>query len=422
MCTSLLAFLISLTYLSPAFAEKIGDPDTTGSYIYSDDGISLTGPKHHFDLKIGGKINYDLGFINADDELEEAFPDFDGFYDDFRHLNVSFFGDAWDMVKFKLEIDFANVKDIKDQWIRFTKGSILPHFTFGHMKEPFSLDMLTSSTYLTFMEPTLPTKAFTPYRNFGTTANGALKEGKVTWAGGVFLNTGSYSDVGDASDQLSNANGFDLAGRITGLPIYRNEGRELVHLGLSYLHRFRNDDEGDPTTEFRTRPESRLTDDRLVDTSLISDQGQNLVSLEAAWMNGPLSIQGEYFYDSVDSESTLNFSGWYLQGSWFLTSELKKYQTSAGVFAGISPQKEFRLGENGWGALELALRFSKVDLNDKYVRGGEERNITVGLNWYFRRKVRIMINYINMYVEGRADPFVDNGRADIIMSRFQINF
>ena len=304
LCTSLLAFLISLTYLSPAFAEKIGDPDTTGSYIYWDDGISLTGPKHHFDLKIGGKINYDLGFINADDELQEAFPDFDGFYDDFRHLNVSFFGDAWDMVEFKLEIDFANVKDIKDEWIRFTKGSILPHFTFGHMKEPFSLDMLTSSTYLTFMEPTLPTKAFTPYRNIGTTANGVWKEEKVTWAGGVFLNTGSYSDVGDASDELSNANGFDLAGRITGLPVYRNEGRELVHLGLSYLHRFRNDDEGDPTTEFRTRPESRLTDDRLVDTSLISDQGQNLVSLEAVWMNGPLSIQGEYFYDRVDSESS----------------------------------------------------------------------------------------------------------------------
>jgi phosphate-selective porin OprO/OprP len=195
-----------------------------------------------------------------------------------------------------------------------------------------------------------------------------------------------------------------------------------VHLGLSYLHRFRNDDEGDPTTEFRTRPESRLTDDRLVDTSLISDQGQNLVSLEVAWMNGPLSIQGEYFHDRVDSESTLNFCGWYLQGSWFLTGESKKHQTSAGVFAGISPQKEFRLGENGWGALELALRFSKVDLNDKYVRGGEERNITVGLNWYLRRKVRIMINYIYTYVEDRADPFINNGRADLIMSRFQINF
>lgn len=419
---SLLAFLISLICLSPAFAEKIGEPDTVGRYVYWDDGISLTGPAHHVDLKIGGKINYDLGFINADDELQEDFPDFDGFHNDFRRLNVSFFGDAWDMVEFKLEIDFANVKDIKDQWIRFTKGTILPHFTFGHIKEPFSLDMLTSSNYLTFMEPTLPTKAFTPYRNFGITAHGAWKEEKVTWAGGVFLNTGSYSDVGDASDELSDANGYDLAGRITGLPIFRNEGRDMVHLGLSYLYRIRNDDVDDPTTEFRTRPESRLTDDRLVDTSLISDRGQHLISLEAAWMSGPVSIQGEYFHDLVDSESTLNFNGWYIQGSWFLTGEAREYRTSAGVFAGISPQKEFCLGESGWGALELAIRFSTVDLNDKYIRGGEEQNVTVGVNWYLRRKVRFMINYVNAHVEDRVDPFIDNGRADIIMSRFQINF
>jgi len=419
----LVAFLINLTCLPPAFAaEEVESEDTVGNYIYWDDGISLTGPKHHFDLKIGGKINYDLGYINADDELQAAFPDFDGSHDDFRRLSVSFFGHAWDMLEFKFEIDFANVRDIKDQWIRFTKGSILPHFTFGYMKEPFSLDMLTSSNYLTFMEPTLPTRSFTPFRNIGVTANGTWKKEQVTWAGGIFLSTGSYSDVGEGQDQISDANGFDLAGRITGLPIYKDGGRELIHLGLSYLHRFQNNDVGDPTTEFRTRPESRLTDDRLVDTGLFYDQGQNLISLEAAWMKGPLSIQGEYFHDFIDSESSLNLSGWYLQGSWILTGESRKYKTSGGVFAGITPENEFRIGESGWGALEMALRLSRVDLNDKYIKGGEERNITVGFNWYLRRKIRFMVNYINTKVEDRADPLIDNGRANIIMSRFQVNF
>ena len=419
----LIAFLINLTCLSPAFAvEEVEPEDTVGNYIYWDEGISLTGPEHNFDLKIGGKFNYDLGYVDADEELQAAFPDFNGSHDDFRRLSVSFFGHAWDILEFKLAIDFANVRDVKDQWIRFTKGSILSHFTFGYMKEPFSLDMLTSSTYLTFMEPTLPTRSFTPFRNIGVTANGTWNEEQVTWAGGFFLNTGSYSDVGEAQDQLSDANGFDLAGRITYLPIYKDKGRELVHLGLSYLHRFRNEDEDEPTTEFRTRPESRLTDDRLVDTGLVYDQGQNLISLEAAWMKGPLSIQGEYFHDFVDSESSLNLSGWYLQGSWILTGESRKYKTSGGVFAGITPENEFRIGESGWGALELALRLSRVDLNDEYIKGGEERNITVGLNWYLKRKIRFMANYINTKVEDRADPLIDNGRANIIMSRFQVNF
>ena len=230
----LVAFLINLTCLPPAFAaEEVESEDTVGNYIYWDDGIGLTGPEHHFDLKIGGKVNYDLGYINADEELQAAFPDFDGFHNDFRRLSVSFFGHAWDILEFKFEIDFANVRDIKDQWIRFTKGPILPQFTFGYMKEPFSLDMLTSSNYLTFMEPTLPTRSFAPFRNIGVTANGTWKENQMTWAGGIFLNTGSYSDAGEAQDQISDANGFDLAGRITGLPVYRDEGRELVHLGLS---------------------------------------------------------------------------------------------------------------------------------------------------------------------------------------------
>ena len=85
-------------------------------------------------------------------------------------------------------------------------------------------------------------------------------------------------------------------------------------------------------------------------------------------------------------------------------------------------ERESRLGKSGWGSLELALRLSRVDLNDKFVRGGEERNITMGLNWYLRRKIRFMVNYINTKVEDRAEPYIDNGRADIIMSRFQVNF
>jgi hypothetical protein len=64
-----------------------------------------------------------------------------------------------------------------------------------------------------------------------------------------FLNTGSYSSVGDSLDQISDANDFDLTGRITRLPVYRDDGRELVHLGLFYLHGFRNDAEDDPTAQ-----------------------------------------------------------------------------------------------------------------------------------------------------------------------------
>lgn len=228
--------------------------------------------------------------------------------------------------------------------------------------------------------------------------------------------------MGEAQDQLSEANGSDLVSCITGVPLYESDGKKLVHLGLSYLHRFRDDNVENPTTQFRTRPESRLTDDRLVSTPLLYDQGQNLVCLEAAWMNGPVSIQGEYFHDFVDSAETFTFKGWYLQGSWVLTGEARKYRASTGVFTGITPHEEFNLRQSGWGAWELALRISEVDLNDTYILGGEEQNITLGLNWYLRHKIRFMINYVNVVVEDRADLLIYESEADIIMSRTQVNF
>ncbi len=89
---------------------------------------------------------------------------------------------------------------------------------------------------------------------------------------------------------------------------------------------------------------------------------------------------------------------------------------------GIVLENEFRFGTTGWGAVELALRLSRVDLNDKFIYGGKERNFSAGVNWYLRKKIRLMTNYIHVTVEDRAEPPIKSGRADIIMSRLQVNF
>ncbi len=59
-------------------------------------------------------------------------------------------------------------------------------------------------------------------------------------------------------------------------------------------------------------------------------------------------------------------------------------------------------------------------MNDKSVRGGKERNVTVGLNWYLTRKLRFMANYIYVNVRDRGEPPVSNGDANILMARFQV--
>ncbi len=85
----------------------------------------------------------DAGYIKSDDELKQAFPGLEGEAFKFRRVSVSFAGTIVEKVDFKVEIDFANVQDIKDEWLRFPGGPVLKFMTFGHIKEPFSLESLS---------------------------------------------------------------------------------------------------------------------------------------------------------------------------------------------------------------------------------------------------------------------------------------
>ena len=410
---------------SPALSGETAPKESRhhiGSYAYGEDGIRLTTPKGKFTLKIGGKVNYDFGEIDADAELREAFPGLDGSHSGFRRLSVAFLGRWEGHFEFKTEIDFAEIEDVKDNWVRFLRGPVLPYFTLGHIKEPFSLEMLTGGNTTTFMEVSLPTRTFGPFRNIGVTSHGTWKGERMTWAAGLFYNTGSLSEPGQGTDRISDANGFDLTGRVTWVPVFKKDERKLAHLGLSYSHRFRDVEVDDPDQQLRTRPESRLTDDRLVDSGRFSGGDADVVVLEAAAAQGPFSLQAEYFHLFQNVGETLDFNGWYLFGSWILTGESRRYNTAGGVFTGVRPKKNLSIKKRGWGALELALRYSFVDLNDGPIQGGKERNLSAGINWYLTHKHRVMVNYIKATVKDRADPPVDDGEADIVMCRFQLAF
>ena len=408
-----------------------------GTHYYWDEGFHIVSRRENFRLKIGGKFIVDGGYIEADKELEGAFPDLEGYGGDFRSLSVTAVGTIrplsalkersyapYDAVAFKLEIDFANVREVKDIWLRFPGIPLLGYFTFGHMKEPFSLERQTSITNTTFMEWALPNEAFAPGRNIGIMFGKPVLNERMTLAAGGFLNTGSFSDVGEASNRMSEANGYNLTARVTGLPWYAEEGARLVHLGLSYSHGARNDKDEDDRVQFRARPESRITDERLVDTGFFFTDNVDLINPELAIVLGPFSLQGEYFhtFTNADGKGDPEFWGFYLYGSFFITGENRNYSTSRGIFARVRPKRNFRPLKGGWGAWELGARFSYIDLNDKDIRGGRERNITAGLNWYLSPNFRFMFNYVRANVKDRAVPQIDNGRAHIFQARFQVAF
>ena len=89
--------------------------------------------------------------------------------------------------------------------------------------------------------------------------------------------------------------------------------------------------------------------------------------------------------------------------------------TRPGPSGAYVPHSPFSPSEGGWGALELAARFSYLDLDDQEIRGGREGNVTLGLNWYLLANARISVNAIFGRVSHQGD-------VAFLQTRFQLDF
>ncbi len=363
------------------------------------EGLRFTSADKAFELKVGGRIMNDWVWLSADSELENSDIKWNS-GTEFRRARLYIGGHIYKNVKFKAQYDFAKgAAHFKDVYIAFTKIPVLGSIKTGHFKQPFGLEELTSSKYITFMERAMPIGAFAPSRNSGFQIGGLALGKKLGWAVSTFRLTNSEGkDYGD--------NAMNYAARITYAPVMNSES--LVHLGLSYVSISPASDE----VRFKTRPEMHLAPVSLADTGTIAADGVGVTGVEAAAVLGPLSLQGEYIMANVSATQgdSLSFSGYYAFISWFATGERRPYKH--GAFSRVKPDNNFG---DGPGAIELAARVSNINLNDGSVTGGEVNNYTLGLNWYLNPNSRVMVNYVI------ADK-KDSGKASATMARFQIDF
>ncbi|MBI2800922.1 MAG: hypothetical protein HYX63_11690 [Gammaproteobacteria bacterium] len=332
--------------------------------------------------------------------------------------------DAWD---YKFEADFAgttqggstNTVKVTDALVRY-RGLGPVSITAGNFKPPYSLEALMSDTNTTFIERSVPFQMINDRLLGGMAmANGA----NWTAAAGVF--------GAPVAAQNSANEGLTGSARFTYDPVLAAD--QLVHFGASMQIRQPDTNANGPDTlRFSAKPETNIISDaltacatvtavttgdcargkfgnqtglgrssgRLVDTGNISG-GVNyalLGNLEMAALYGPFSMQGEFVRTAIDRDTggSLDFDSYYVYGSVFLTPDSRVYKGDRGIFDAVQPRNPFKLGAAGWGAVELGLRFSSLDLNDRDIHGGKLQDLTAGLNWYLNRFVRLSANYINV--------------------------
>ena len=250
----------------------------------------------------------------------------------------------------------------------------------GKQKEPISMERIMSMVQLPLQERTSVSDAFLPSRNFGAVLSGSALNRRMSWAGGLF---NSFID----SEKSIGKSPTQLIGRVTWLPLISDYESNIVHLGLGA--RYSNAKLG---TQYLTEPEFNKSP-LFVDTDFLDSDANRQFNLEASWRKGPYWLHAEYVGTEVDSPTCgdLGFSGYHVTGSWILSGEMRSYNYKSGILGPVPVARSVYQG--GWGAWELAARFSSIDLSDGLVDGGEMDIFSLGVNWWLSPIFNVNLNY-----------------------------
>lgn len=301
----------------------------------------------------------------------------------------------------RVEYDFADVgPGFRNAWVQWRPSSKLS-VRLGSQFAPFGLENTMSSRTLPFAERSA-SSSLTPAALTGLSAR--LHDQRWSFSAGVYGN-----DIAD--DDRRRFDGESFIARGTFVPL-RQDGW-LWHVGASGEYR---QGANDATLRLRSRPETVITNTRLVDTGVLRGVDELVtVGVETAVRRGPVLVQAEYLQASASRDAlsggAADFSGGYVAASWFITGERREYSEAQGAFGGVKPKRD-------WGALEVALRASTFDLDDGLITGGTQDSLTATVNWYYASHSRVSLTWTETEAT-RAGPVDDRG---YIMLRAQIAF
>ncbi|MGE0606898.1 MAG: OprO/OprP family phosphate-selective porin [Pirellulales bacterium] len=408
-------------------------------------------------VNLGGFFHLDSGFFSQDANNVATLGDIqDGV--GFRRARLQASGSVAEFTNFNLEMDFAIAgrPSFMDVWGEQTHLPYFGNVRIGQFRQPLCMDALTSVKQLEFLERSLPFQAFVPFRRVGIMAYDKSEDEMWTWAYSGYK-TGGFAELplGDSrfATDIGDVGGYSASTRITHLLHYDEgaDGRYLLHVGGGY--NYSRITAGGPTGnryDARVIPEFFVGDPAgggltaagtpfFADTGVLSADAFHLYNVELAGQYGPTHFQAEYMGTAVHQTAgpMVYYDGAYIQAGYFLTGEHRSYNRMFGVFDKITPYTEFfGIGRNkgicGWGAWEIAGRWSYVNLNNSAAmptfaaatipptpNPGRLHDTTLGINWYWNAYASVQFNWIHCFLDNNL---TGNSHCDIFATRFQLGF
>ncbi len=355
--------------------EEIAVSTTGGGIkIESDNGNSF---------QFGGFIQYDFdsfdGAYNAGLDGDSANES------EWRRTRITAKGSRGKNWTYDFTIDIdddAQEASVDAASIRY-KGFNNTELILGRLKAPFSLEELISDKWVS----TIERAAIYEVGNF--------LSGKPDFQFAVHGNWDNLSgqlhfiDEGEEDDDLSDS--FSMAARIANRFLIGDQETkpQFAHFGIAYAMRdFGNQGSA---MDFRSRFAAHTIGDRPTAGNDVVLEDADQLGLEAAYVNGPFSLQGEYLTADFDGEGTgpdVDVDGFYALVTYMLTGESRGYKTSSSKFDKPKPK-------NNIGAWELVAKYEdgEVDI-DSQPDEAEYDILTLGVNWYPNTNLRFSLNYL----------------------------
>ena len=365
----------------------------------------------------------------------------------FRRIRFGVAGDVTDNMQYKIEMEFAegNNVEFRDVYLGFKHLPVLHTLLIGNQKRPYGLDHMNSSRYNIFLERPWVIEGFNEdTRRLGVASYGVSPDQVYNWRYGIY----NMRKIADEGNYTNDDYQLEFASRLASTYWYDESsgGRGYGHFAVSSTLAFPdgtapNNGTQDNEARFRNRPEGR-SQQRWLDTGRIAGAHRySLLGIEKGLNLGPVQIIGEYQNVFLRRDSgfgttrDLHFHGGYAYITYMLTGEHVPWDRKSGNIGRVKPFENFFLVERdsggiggGWGAWQLAFRYSLGDFTDADIQGGVGQSYTLGLNWWWNPYARLQINWSNGYIEQRGplpgEAFVGQiaGAYDVVGSRFLIDF
>jgi phosphate-selective porin OprO/OprP len=369
-------------------------------------------------FKPRGRLQYDLGRVERPRGVRDAGL---GFGNEVRRARLGVEGTLPGEFGYKFELDFAdNEVEITDAILSYQASKSL-ELVVGQHNNFQSLEELTSSRFLSFMERAAFTDAFNFERRLGLSATYA--RGDVIAQFGFF--TANISDLAGDGGGTGLGDENESLGADARLVYAPRSGGIQLHFGGSAHYRDTGDLAGLGTaTRYRQRPFIHTTDTRFLATPALRVEEERHYGLEAAFLRGPLHGAAELHWldaKAIGRPRDPTFFGGYAELGYFLTGETRGYR--GGEWDRTKVERP--LGDGGLGALQLNLRYDRLSLNDAGIFGGRQQGYQASLIWIPQDYVRFLLNYGRLRYRDAAIAASGGDRdysIDVVGARAQVDF